>query len=256
MPDFGQFSGFTAADTLPLPGAAAEVLRLATRYLVVVTAADWPTTAGELRCFSREHETADWHAAGSVVPVMLGRNGLAWGRGLHRPMPGGRQKTEGDGCAPAGVFAITALFGVVADDSPLLAGKQPFLRPTRGLLAIDDPASIHYNRIVDADQIAAPDWRSAETMLRADDRYLLGAVVAHNGPPAVPGGGSCIFIHVAEAGQPTAGCTALPAEDMAWLARWLAAAGNPLLVQMPRANYVASREVWAWPALPVPAQGC
>ena len=138
MPDFGQFSGFTAADTLPLPGAAAEVLRLATRYLVVVTAADWPTTAGELRCFSREHETADWHAAGSVVPVMLGRNGLAWGRGLHRPVPGGRQKIEGDGCAPAGVFAITALFGVVADDSPLLAGKMPFLRATPGLLARSD----------------------------------------------------------------------------------------------------------------------
>ena len=256
MPDFGQFSGLTAADALPPPDAAADAQRLATRHLVVVTASDWPASTGQLRCFSRENATADWHAAGRVVHVMLGRNGLAWGRGLHRPMPGGRQKTEGDGCAPAGVFVITALFGVVSDDSPLLAGKLPFLRPTPALLAIDDPASIHYNRIVDTHQIAAPDWRSAETMLRPDDRYLLGAVVAHNGPPAVPGGGSCIFIHVAEAGQPTAGCTALSAGEMARLAGWLATAESPLLVQLPTAMYDASRAAWAWPALPAPAQGC
>jgi len=256
MPGFGQFSGLTAADALPLPDAAADTPWLATRYLVVVTTADWQACTGELRCFSRTHATAGWQAAGGPVPVMLGRNGLAWGRGLHQPVVGGRQKAEGDGCAPAGVFAITALFGVVADDSPLLAGKMPFLRATPGLLAIDDPASIHYNRIVDTEQIAAPDWRSAETMLRPDDRYLLGAVVAHNGPPAVPGGGSCIFIHVAEAGQPTAGCTALPAGEMAWLAGRLATAESPLLVQLPAATYDASRAAWGWPALPAPAQGC
>ena len=256
MPGFGQFFGLTAADTLPPPYAATDAQRLATRHLVVVTAADWPASAGELRCFSREAATDRWQAAGSVVPVMLGRNGLAWGRGLHRPVLGGRQKTEGDGCAPAGVFAITALFGVVSDDSPLLAGKLPFLRATPGVLAIDDPASIHYNRIVDTARIAAPDWRSAETMLRSDGRYLLGAVVAHNGPPAVPGGGSCIFIHIAEAGQPTAGCTALPAGEMARLAGWLATAESPLLVELPAAIYDASRADWGWPALPALAQDC
>lgn len=250
MPGLGHFSGLTAAACLPSPDEATHALRQATRQLMVVTAVDWTACSGELHCFSCEHVAAGWQSSGAAVPVMLGRSGLAWGRGVHAPVAGGQQKTEGDGCAPAGVFAITALFGDVADDSPLLAGKMPFLRTTPSLLAIDDPASRHYNRIVDAERIACPDWRSAETMRRTDSRYRLGAVVAHNAPPARPGAGSCIFIHVAEAGQPTAGCTALPADDMARLAGWLAAAESPLLVQLPRAEYVASRAAWAWPSLP------
>ena len=33
-------------------------------------------------------------------------------------------------------------------------------------------------------------------MLRADGRYAIGAVVAHNAdPPLLPGAGSCIFLH-------------------------------------------------------------
>lgn len=256
MPGFGQFSGLTAAACLPGPDEATEAQRQATRQLVVVTAADWTACSGELHCFSCEHVAAGWQPSGPMVPVMLGRSGLAWGRGVHAPVAGGRQKTEGDGCAPAGVFVITSLFGDVPDDSPLLAGKMPFLRTTPSLLAIDDPVSPHYNQIVDVQRIARPDWCSAETMQRADSRYRLGAVVAHNAPPARPGAGSCIFIHVAEAGQPTAGCTALPADDMARLAGWLAASEHPLLVQLPRVEYLASRERWAWPSLPSLASGC
>ena len=241
---------------MPSPDDATHALLQATCQLVVVTAADWTACSGELHCFIRTHAAASWQPSGPVVPVMLGRNGLAWGRGVHAPVTGGWQKTEGDGCAPAGVFAITSLFGDVPDDSPLLAGKMPFLRTTLSLLAIDDPASIHYNRIVDARHFPRPDWCSAETMQRTDSRYRLGAVVAHNAPPVQPGAGSCIFIHVAEAGQPTAGCTALPADDMARLAAWLAVAENPWLVQLPHAEYLASRGAWNWPVLPSLAPGC
>ncbi len=239
-----------------MPGGDAAARWAAMRQLVVVTAPDWASSAGVLQCFARVSPAAPWRAVGRTVPVMLGRSGLAWGLGLHAPLAGGRQKVEGDGCAPAGVFAITALFGDVADDSPLLAGGMPFLRATPSLLAVDDPASVHYNRIVDVRQIAVSDWRSAETMLRDDGRYVLGAVVDHNGPPVRQGGGSCIFIHVAEAGLPTAGCTALPLAEMVWLADWLAAAEAPAMVQLPAAVYAASQAVWGLPPLPSAAAGC
>ena len=231
-----------------------------TRQLVVVTAADWSANCGWLRCFERAQPALPWQAFAAPVPVMLGRGGLAWGSGLHAPAETGRQigrqKREGDGCAPAGAFAITALFGEVADDSPLLAGAMPFFRTTPTLLAIDDPASACYNRIVDRRDIECPDWASAEAMQRADGRYALGAVVAHNGPPARPGGGSCIFIHIAEAGQSTAGCTALPSVAMLRLAGWLRAAAWPVLVQLPQAVYDARQPAWGLPPLPLDGADC
>lgn len=185
---------------------------------------------------------------------MLGRGGLAWGRGLHpREMVGGeRQKIEGDGCAPAGVFAITALFGEASPESAFArALRMPYLAATADLKAVDDPASRYYNRIVDRSAIALPDWSSCEDMLRDDRRYAVGAVVAHNSAPPMAGGGSCIFLHVwAHDGMPTAGCTAMSEADMTTLAAWLDADAAPVLVQLPQTEYVRWQAAWGLPGLP------
>ena len=161
----------------------------------------------------------------------------------------GPEKHEGDGCAPAGIFAITALFGYADPDTPFArAAKLPCLCATRDLKCIDDPASAHYNRIVDQTAIARPDWVSCEDMLRGDERYAVGAVVGHNCDPVVPGAGSCIFLHVWEApGVPTAGCTAMSLADMTEISAWLDGAAPPLLVQLPQAEYECCREAWGLP---------
>ena len=217
------------------------------QQLVVVRAPDWLSVAGELRCFRRAGD-GDWLACGQPLAVGLGRNGLAWdasqASAVDTPF---RLKTEGDGCAPAGIFPIMALFGTVPDDSDLLQGAMPFIRTTSDLRAIDDPASTHYNRIVDATAIAHPDWSSSETMLRDDGRYALGAVVGYNTDPVRPGAGSCIFIHVREDERPTAGCTALSLPDMHWLAGWLDAAASPCLVQLPEMEYAQRCRSWDLP---------
>lgn len=161
----------------------------------------------------------------------------------------GPAKREGDGCAPAGIFSITALFGDAAADSPLArAARLPYWFASPDLKAIDDPASVYYNRIVDQSSLTLPDWASYEDMQRADRRYAVGAVVAHNAEPPVPGAGSCIFLHVWESeGAPTAGCTAMALADMTEIAGWLDGAAAPLLVQLPQAEYERWRAAWALP---------
>lgn len=218
--------------------------------MLVVVAPDWTSTAGRLLRFARDHGDGCWQAAGPALAVSLGRAGLAWGRGRHpQPDRTGPVKQEGDGRSPAGVFAITALFG---EDGPAgslaQTARLPWLHATASLKAIDDPASRYYNRIVDRAAVAQPDWISCEDMLRDDGRYAVGAVVAHNAEPPLPGAGSCIFLHVrASAGAPTAGCTALALADMRELAGWLDGAAAPLLVQLPRAEYERRRAEWGLP---------
>ncbi|RTL26517.1 MAG: hypothetical protein EKK49_18280 [Rhodocyclaceae bacterium] len=120
-----------------------------------------------------------------MIAVTLGRNGMAWGRGLH-PAVDGTGKCEGDGRAPAGVFAITGLFGYAAAGDGWTAGlRLPYFAARPGLKCVDDPASAHYTCLVDQSAVAA-DWASCEDMLRQDRRYEAGAVVAHNTAPSSP----------------------------------------------------------------------
>ncbi|AXS80603.1 L,D-transpeptidase [Dechloromonas sp. HYN0024] len=222
-----------------------------TRQLLVVVAPSWGSPAGQLQRYERAGKEASWHACSAMVAVSLGRAGLAWGRGLHPLVgSGGPEKREGDGCAPAGIFAITSLFGYAPADSTFArSAKLPYQSATLDLKAIDDPASVHYNRIVDVSAVASPDWVSCEDMLRDDGRYAVGAVVGHNAEPPAAGAGSCIFLHVWErAGVPTAGCTAMALADMTAIAGWLDASAMPLLVQLPKAEYESLCAVWDLPA--------
>ncbi|WP_346286209.1 L,D-transpeptidase family protein [Zoogloea sp.] len=222
------------------------IIPSATTQLLLCLAPDWDATSGFLQRFQRE-AGGEWSAAGAPVPVVLGRNGLAWGRGLHAADSAG-DKREGDGRAPAGVFAITALFGDAAADAPAVAAlRLPYQAAEAGLKCVDDPASAHYNRIVDVAAVTA-DWASCEDMRRSDGRYALGAVVAHNAAPALPGAGSCIFLHVwAGPETPTAGCTAMALADMRALAGWLDGARAPVLVQLPLEAFARLRVAWGLP---------
>jgi L,D-peptidoglycan transpeptidase YkuD (ErfK/YbiS/YcfS/YnhG family) len=220
------------------------------RQLLLVVAPAWKSCAAQLQRYERESLCSDWRRVGPAVTVSLGKSGLAWGRGLHAQVNGvGPEKCEGDGCAPAGIFAITALFGYAAPDSLFAqAAKLPYLYATSDLKAIDDLASVHYNRIVDQTSVAQADWASCEDMLRNDQRYAVGAVVAHNSEPPVPGAGSCIFLHVWESeGVVTAGCTAMSLADMSEIGGWLDGAALPVLVQLPQAEYEGLRGEWGLP---------
>lgn len=234
-----------------LPDLSSYPVSASPTQLVLVLGDDWDSSAATLRCFDLASPGQAWQPGPGPFRAVLGRAGMAVGSGFPDAGPGeARRKREGDGRSPAGVFPITGLFGYgAADEGVAPVARLPFLAATPNLKCVDDPASRHYNRIVDRRRVDE-DWRSCEDMLRGDCRYEIGAVVGYNCEPVVPGAGSCIFLHVWEApGVPTAGCTALARDDMLALATWLDGARAPVLVQLPRAVCEALREPWRLPGL-------
>jgi D-alanyl-D-alanine dipeptidase len=215
--------------------------------LVVVTAGDWKATNGWLRRFERNYQ--GWQIIGLPFRVVLGRGGLGWGRGAH-PLPqAGPQKKEGDGRSPAGIFLLPYAFGYAAPDS-VREIKLPYVQCSASLECVDDTNSSYYNVIVDRRSVGAPDWNSFEKMRRSDEQYRLGVFVAHNSPPAQPGAGSCIFLHIwIGPDVPTSGCTAMSAGAMESLLGWLDAQAHPVLVQLPEAEYQRLQTAWQLPLL-------
>ena len=179
---------------------------------------------------------------------LIGRNGLGWGAGLHSQAGlGGPIKREGDGKSPAGVFLLSGAFGY-APVKEMKWVRLPYVQCTAALQCVDDTNSARYNSLIKTDSVAQVDWCSAEAMRRTDDLYRLGILVEHNTKPMVPGGGSCIFLHIWAGPQtPTTGCTAMPAERLEQLLKWLRAEAKPVLVQLPQDQYRRLQRQWELP---------
>ncbi|MDR0181420.1 hypothetical protein P8609_00350 [Lysobacter sp. UC] len=218
------------------------------RQLVLVTTADWNATTGTLRRYERNG--GQWRQTGETTPISVGRNGSAWGLGLHSPQPDAPQKQEGDGRAPAGVFRIGTAFGYADTAST----AWPYEGMGASDWCIDVPASPLYNRIVDAKQVGdAAVEGSTEPMRRdlhanGDVRYKLGFVIEHNAGNR-SGAGSCIFAHLWRApGEATAGCTAMPEPAMRELLAWLDPRRKPIFALLPRNELERLHAQWDLPA--------
>jgi len=196
------------------------------RQLLVVGTEGWHASHGRLQRY--EKRGGSWKPVGKPIRVVVGKNGLGWGRGLHgfAPYPGPK-KREGDGRAPAGIFALPFLFGEGADRF-----RYPYRQMTRYHHCVDDSRSRYYNRIVDSRKVKK-DYRSFERMKFPSGLYRYGVFVAHN-PRRIPRGGSCIFLHIRKpSGAPTVGCTAMSQKELLEIMRWLDPEARPLLVQAP-----------------------
>ncbi|MBS1794539.1 MAG: L,D-transpeptidase family protein [Acidobacteria bacterium] len=220
------------------------------RQAVVVTTADWQTFRGTARLFARKSAKSAWKPVGDAFAVVVGRNGLAWGDGLNEKPAGDADpapKKEGDGKAPAGIFALTETFGAGAKPAFV---RLPFTPLEEYTECVDDAKSIHYNRIVNRMQVGDFDWQSSEKMLAVGAEYDLGVFVAHNSNPVVKGDGSCIFLHIwkdSETG--TAGCTAMERKNLETIMKWIDPAKNPVLIQMPEPVYGEFQSKWKLPKL-------
>lgn len=217
---------------------------------VVVTTDDWTATKGEAQMFERKNAKSKWKVIGEKFPVVVGKNGLAWGAGLNE-LPsdtGGRLalKVEGDGKAPAGIFALSSAFG--SSEKPKFV-KLPYTRLEEFTECVDDVKSNHYNKIVDRMKVGAFDWKSSEKMLAVGEPYDLGVFVEHNSERQ-SGGGSCIFLHIwKDAETPTVGCTAMARENIEKVLTFLDAKKNPVLIQLSKDSYSRFQTKWKLPKL-------
>lgn len=219
------------------------------RQMVLVTSTDWDASDGSLQRFKRDAEDAPWHAIGTSTPVTLGRNGTAWGLGLHPTQPEGPRKQEGDGRAPAGAFAVGIAFGYGEAADTGLAYTPMDIDDW----CIDVNESPLYNRIVNTGDVGeAAIEGSTEPMRRdlhadGDVRYKLGFVIDHN-PQAIPGGGSCIFAHLwRQPGETTSGCTAMEEPAMLELLAWLDPGRKPVFVLLPKSEHARLATAWGLP---------
>jgi D-alanyl-D-alanine dipeptidase/L,D-peptidoglycan transpeptidase YkuD (ErfK/YbiS/YcfS/YnhG family) len=119
-----------------------------------------------------------------------------------------KDKREGDGATPTGVFTFGRAFGNAENPGAL----RPYTKVSPNDVWVDDPASKSYNQWARADDPGA-DWSSAERLADYGKQYQYAVAVNYNTAPVVPGKGSAIFLHVAT-GSPTAGCVAVPGAAM------------------------------------------
>lgn len=217
--------------------------------VVIVISNSWNDLKAKLFLFEKRHE--EWIKVKSDFTVVVGGNGMAWGRGLHEKNGEGPIKREGDRRAPAGRFGLIQAMGYAAQ-SAQDGTSFPYEQIKEGLHCVDDSGSDYYNRIVNESDVQKPAkqlWQSSEIMKRKDKLYKWLLVVDHNVQAPKPGGGSCIFIHVwRDKDRGTAGCTAMEEKDLVTLLSWLNKEKNPVLVQLPAAEYDRYWKEWKLPS--------
>lgn len=214
--EFAHASADDSSSSVPRPW-----LLSSSRQHVVAVMETSTSTTGLLYRF--EPRDGEWRSVGEAMPIVVGRNGVG-------------PKRESDGRSPQGMFPLGFAFGYEAEPP---TGTELTYRPlTPESVCVDDSNSSHYNRVV-FEPREEEDWESAEAMRRdlayGDELYSLGITVEYNAD-AVPGAGSCIFLHVWRGpGSPTTGCTAMSESHLRTLLRWLRPGHQPVLIQGTRA---------------------
>lgn len=214
--------------------------------LVVGVAPGWDSMQGHIQFFRRAGG-GEWQPASGQIPVLFGKNGLAWGRGLLGTDEPGLHKHERDGRAPAGVFKIGKIYTY---DSALPEGADyPFHQVSGADAWVDDVSSPNYNRFVTIpDPQNPPPWFEKAKMRQGDFAYHWLVEIRHNSDPPEAGAGSAIFFHIRRGEtRPTSGCTTMAEPNLVRLIRWLRAADHPEYVLLPAAEYDQKWHAWGLP---------
>lgn len=201
-----------AADATHLVSPVDQLFGVGDAEQVVAVVADAPgDTTATLTAYERT--SAGWVQAHGPWTADIGAQGFA---------PAGH-KREGDDRTPTGAYDLDFAFGVLADPGV----KLDYRRITSDAIVWDDdPASAQYNQWVDTSSRSA--GTDPEPMYNPP-AYNYGVVIAYNTAERTPGLGSAIFLHVAKDG-PTAGCVAIPQDDLVDLMRWLDPARHPRII--------------------------
>ena len=225
--------------------AQARALDADVRQLIVSIAPGWDSSMGKMQRFERG-ANGTWKAVSKPVPVLFGKSGLVWGRGVLGTDEPGPHKTEHDWRAPAGVFKIGKIYTY---DAKLPAGSDyPFHQVTSADAWVDDVNLPEYNKFLTVDPKNPPPWFEKQKMRLGDFAYRWLVEIRHNSDPPVPGDGSAIFFHIRRGEtRPTSGCTTMAEENLANLIRFLRADKHPEYVLLPWSEYQAKWQAWGLP---------
>lgn len=225
-----------------------SILPADTRQAIVVVPAGWDDLQADF--YLMEKDGKKWKKAVTTWAV-LGKNGSAWGIGLHESPAGEKKKQEGDGRSPAGIFELGRCMGYAA--APSYTHSWPYEALTKDHIGVDDSESEYYNQVIDISKIqvgtGAIVFNSFETMLRKDDLYKWLFEVKHNSENK-PNYGSLIFLHLWRAADKgTAGCTAVEESTMNTLLNWIDPAAHPVLILLPEETYKEKKRAWGLPGI-------
>lgn len=130
-----------------------------------------------------------------------------------------KNKREGDGKTPEGVFAIGFAFGF----TPSARTNLKYRRIRKNSLWCSDGSSLLYNTWCHAAT------EEQERLWKYKSEYWRGAVIKYNyGDKRVQGKGSAIFLHIKNA--PTAGCVAASPLCISKILAWLDYRKKPVIV--------------------------
>lgn len=218
------------------------------KQIIVCLAPDSSSAEGTLQLFHRD-PTGQWQPDSKPWPVLFGRGGLAWGRGINPPQPG-QQKVTGDHKNPAGLFKIGSVYGY-APKLPDGAKGWPYHQVTNRDAWIDDAklADLGYNHLYTLPKDAPlPPWWQKEYMHLDDFAYEWLVLIEANYDDPKPEAGNEIFFHIRRGEHyRTAGCTTMAREDLERLVKWLEPGSNAMTVELTRADYARFWKDWGLP---------
>jgi L,D-peptidoglycan transpeptidase YkuD (ErfK/YbiS/YcfS/YnhG family) len=200
----------SAPTTAPAPLLVNQLAGIGSAQQVIAVAANsYGTSTATVTAYERGAN--GWTQVFGPWSAYTGRNGVA---------PAGA-KREGDGRTPSGVYGFDFMFGVNANP-----GVHYSYRRVTGpnIVWDDDSNSPNYNLWIDTNTQSA--GANPEPMDNIPS-YFYGAVIAYN-DARTPGLGSAIFLHVSH-GSSTAGCVALPTDELLSLLHWLDPGRSPVI---------------------------
>ena len=220
------------------------------KQAIVGVSSNWDSSHVTLYVYQKNGKA--WHPVGTSWKGRLGRNGLAWGSGIHPSIASNApQKKEGDKRAPAGIFKIGGAYGYDAkiQKHPLLS----YRKVTPHDLWVEDSNSPHYNKHLVIPHLPKTTWEKKAQMRQGDYAHSLKLYIAHNdailGGKPTPGRGSAIFFHVWRGGgsKSTAGCTTMDKGQLSKMIAQIDPAKNPVYILLPQAEYQQLRGQWKLP---------
>ncbi len=218
--------------------------------VVVTVADDWNSATGRMQIFERERGKPWRPVFKQSLPVLLGKSGLAWGRGVYgQSEKAPYAKREGDRRTPAGIFRIGKVLGY--DPKLSVNPAYPYHQVGKWDAWPDDPGNPYYNQHVVVDPRRVPKWFESQKMRHNDEAYRFLIDIRHNSDPPVPGMGSATFFHTRRGPtRPTYGCTTMSREDLLRFMGRLRADKRPHYVVMPVVEYAKRQKGLDLPPMP------